>query len=182
MSKPGKKDNFRSQFSYCWLSLTLVVLSFKNLKFRLKYVLQYSVKRKYQNIQKIIYSGYCKNWLLCSIWDICRYYWLQAITNSFANLFYFFPLANYRHKNNTVLKFNTRNDNFSGTFCMPEPGPGPNVRKILGLICSTLVKNQTLCFSWMRNCPNIGAFIVRTVSNIFASALEKRCWRNAANI
>ena len=90
MSKPGKKDNFRSQFSYCWLSLTLVVLAFKNLIFRLKYVLQYSVKRKYQNIQKIVYSDYCKNWLLCSILDIYRYYWLQAITNSFANLFIFF--------------------------------------------------------------------------------------------
>ena len=128
MSKPGKKDNFRSQFSYCWLSLTLVVLAFKNLKFRLKYVLQYSVKRKYQNIQKIIYSDYCKNWLLCSILDIYRYYWLQAITNSFANLFIFFRWQITGTKI-IVLKFNTRNDNFSGTFCMPEPGPGPNFRK-----------------------------------------------------
>ena len=41
------------------------------LTFCMNYVLQYSVKRKYQEIKKN-HSGCYKNWSLCSIWDICR--------------------------------------------------------------------------------------------------------------
>ena len=58
---------------------------------------------------------------------------------------------------------------FSGTFYTPEQDQGPNFRKNW-----TLVKNQTLCFFWMQNCPNIGVCIVRFISNIFALALEKK--------
>ena len=87
-----KKANFRSQFSYCWLSFTLLEsFSFlQEFKISFKILLQYSIKRNHQNILKIICSDCYKKWVLCSIWDICWYQWLQAITNSFANLFIIF--------------------------------------------------------------------------------------------
>ena len=58
---------------------------------------------------------------------------------------------------------------------MPEPDPGEDFRNNWAFIYWTLVKNQTLCFFWMQNCPNMGVCIVRTIYNIFALALEDKC-------
>ena len=184
MTKPGKKANFRSQFSYCWLSFTLVesfsFLQELKISFEIRFMIFSQIK--YQNIQKINYPDCYKNWLLWAIWDICWYQWLQTTANSFVNLFIIFRWQICWHKNNTILNFSNRNDNFSGTFCTPEPDPGSNFRKNWVFIYSTLVKNQTLCFFWLQNRPNIGVSIVCTISNIFVLALEKRCWRNTTNI
>ena len=64
--------------------------------------------------------------------------------------------------------------NFSGTFYTPKQDQGPNFRKTMAIIHWILVKNQTLCFFWMQNRPNLGVCIVHTVSNIFALVMEKR--------
>ena len=54
------------------------------------------------------------------------------------------------------------------------------LEKIEPIFTQPLWKNQTLCFFWMQNRPNIGVYIVRTISNIFALALKKR--RNVRNV
>ena len=63
---------------------------------------------------------------------------------------------------------------FSGNFYTSEPEQGPNFRKNWALIYWTLEEKRALCFFWMQTRPNIGVCIVRTISNIFALALEKR--------
>ena len=63
---------------------------------------------------------------------------------------------------------------FSGTFGTPEPNLSPNFRKNWTFICWTLVKDESLCFFWMQNRPNVGVYIVRTISDIFSLALEKK--------
>ena len=50
--------------------------------------------------------------------------------------------------------------NFSGTFYTPKQDQGPNFRKTMAIIHWILVKNQTLCFFWMQNRPNLGVYIV----------------------
>ena len=77
---------------YCWLSFILIgfmpVESFsflQELKISLNYVSRHSAGRKHQEIQRIKkITGYYKNWLLCSIWNI---WWYHSGSN---NLFIIF--------------------------------------------------------------------------------------------
>ena len=63
---------------------------------------------------------------------------------------------------------------FLGTFYTPEPDLGPKFRKKLDPRLLDPSENPDKCFFWLQNHPNIGVCIVRTISNIFALAMEKR--------
>ena len=137
----------------------------------MKYVLRHSVKRKCKNIQKINHSEQ----KLVTLLNLGYLLILVATGNhKLVDLFIIFccQIADTKIIQSWTLTFGMTH--FSGTFCTPEPNPSPNFRKNWTLIYWTLVKNQTLCFFWMQNRPNIGIYTVPTISKIFALALEKK--------
>ena len=79
VTKLGQRSKFWKSFS-CQNALLLITFhaggkffSCKYLKFRLNYVLRHSAKRKYQKYPENKSLWLQRNWLLCSIWDICWY-------------------------------------------------------------------------------------------------------------
>ena len=99
-------------------------ISFELYNFQNFRTLRHSVRRKYQKIQKINCSGCYKNWLLCSIWDICLYQWLQAISDQFVNLFIILCwqiaetkiIQSFKPKHVPKLIYISRMKGFSGSF------------------------------------------------------------------
>ena len=174
--KPRKKKkifevSLHVKMQWCWLNLLLV----ENFSIFQEFKILFEVRFNRGN-----HSDCYKIWLFCLIWDIWWYQWLQAITNWYVNIFFFFLLTNCRnaafqvHTCAKVELYYSEWQIFTGTFYKPEPHPGPDFSKKMGPNLLTLVKNQTLCFFWMQKPLNIGVCIVHAISNILALALKKR--------